>query len=136
MTAFLSIVYDLTYSIFMYMQAFARFQRLYEREASQPDEVCLSYTHDRDFVVYKDYPSIDCNPYYQALEDDEESENGEQQTRRSLPWCPPSGFEYPEMLPMDRIIQILREKNEKQVEAELMRIEGCNHEEEDIQQPS
>ena len=50
------------------------FSSQYEREESQPDEICLSYTHDRDFVVFKDYPSIDCNPYYQALSDDDDED--------------------------------------------------------------
>ncbi len=104
------------------------FSSQYEREESQPDEICLSYTHDRDFVVFKDYPSIDCNPYYQALSDDDDEDTSYR--KKSLPWCPPSGTDYPNMLPTERIIQILREKNQAQVDAELSKIEGCNHDDE------
>ena len=32
-------------------------QHRYEREASAPDPVCLSYTHDRDYLKYKEKPA-------------------------------------------------------------------------------
>ena len=45
-------------------------QHRYEREAGPPDLVCLSYTHDRDFLRYKEKPSA-----HKSM------------TRRA--WCPP-----------------------------------------------
>lgn len=47
----------------------------YQREEGPPDEVCLSYTHDRDFGVFKEYPL------------GKESFRGEG-------WCPPTPYEY------------------------------------------
>lgn len=31
-------------------------QKVYEREAGPPDVVCLSYTHDRDYLDFKEKP--------------------------------------------------------------------------------
>ena len=45
-------------------------QHRYEREAGPPDLVCLSYTHDRDYLQYKEKPSAHAK-----------------MTRRA--WCPP-----------------------------------------------
>ena len=45
-------------------------QKKYEREAGPPDSVCLSYTHDRDYLQYKEKPTQHAK-----------------MTRR--PWCPP-----------------------------------------------
>ena len=45
-------------------------QRRYEKEAGPPDAVCLSYTHDRDYLVYKEAPA-----QYKKM------------NRRA--WCPP-----------------------------------------------
>ena len=45
-------------------------QHRYEREVGPPDEVCLSYTHDRDYFTYKEKPSAHAK-----------------MTRRA--WCPP-----------------------------------------------
>mmetsp|Transcript_104242 Transcript_104242/g.238676 ORF Transcript_104242/g.238676 Transcript_104242/m.238676 type:complete len:484 (+) Transcript_104242:62-1513(+) len=46
------------------------------REDGPPDPVCLSYTHDRDYGVFKEYPSA------AALE------------HKGRGWCPPSHAEY------------------------------------------
>jgi len=45
-------------------------QKRYEREAGPPDIECLSYTHDRDYLQYKEKPAAHAK-----------------MTRR--PWCPP-----------------------------------------------
>ena len=45
-------------------------QKVYKREAAAPDAVCLSYTHDRDYLQYKEPP-----PQHKKM------------TRRA--WCPP-----------------------------------------------
>lgn len=45
----------------------------YEKEGAPPDPRCLSYTHDRDYGQYKEYP---------------EGNTGESS------WCPPKGFEH------------------------------------------
>ncbi|CAK9109063.1 2-oxoglutarate and iron-dependent oxygenase domain-containing protein ICU11 (Protein INCURVATA 11) [Durusdinium trenchii] len=47
----------------------------YAREEAAPDPVCLSYTHDRDFGVFKDYPK-------------------NKQLFRGRGWCPPVNAEY------------------------------------------
>ena len=46
-------------------------QQRYEREAGPPDAVCLSYTHDKDYLVYRDKPAA-----------------AAKMTRRA--WCPPN----------------------------------------------
>lgn len=48
----------------------------YERETSPPDLVCLSFTHDHDFALYKEYP-------------DDGKKAGER-----AGWCPPPGKEW------------------------------------------
>lgn len=50
---------------------------MYEKEEGPPDPVCLSYTHDRDYLFYRELP---------------ESKKGQ----AFHPWCPPKGFEYDE----------------------------------------
>jgi len=47
----------------------------YEQEDGPPDQVCVSYTHDRDYGVFKDYPK------------------GKEQFR-GKGWCPPKDFQY------------------------------------------
>ncbi len=47
----------------------------YEQEEGNPSLICLSYTHDRDYEVYKELP-----------------EAAKKQKRK--PWCPPPGYEY------------------------------------------
>lgn len=46
----------------------------YQREVGEPSRICLSYTHDRDYEVYKELP-----------------EAARKQKRN--PWCPPPGYE-------------------------------------------
>ena len=48
----------------------------YAKEAEAPDPICLSYTHDRDFGAFKDYPSG-------------------REHFRGRGWCPPPAAEYP-----------------------------------------
>lgn len=47
----------------------------YAKEDGPPDEVCLSYTHDRDYLAYKKAPKGRAGG-------------------RNRPWCPPEGKEY------------------------------------------
>jgi len=47
----------------------------YAKEDGPPDEVCVSYTHDRDYGIYKDYPA------------------GKEHFK-GRGWCPPKPFEY------------------------------------------
>mmetsp|Transcript_24608 Transcript_24608/g.68488 ORF Transcript_24608/g.68488 Transcript_24608/m.68488 type:complete len:370 (-) Transcript_24608:460-1569(-) len=58
-------------------------RRLYEKEAGPPDEQCLSYTHDRDYGAFKDYPE------------------GKEKFRE-MGWCPPQRFCYDQMEPIER----------------------------------
>eukprot|EP00434_Breviolum_minutum_P044244 symbB.v1.2.039499.t1/scaffold6608.1/size16736/1 len=47
----------------------------YSKEDGPPDQVCLSYTHDRDYLAYKKAPKGRAGG-------------------RNRPWCPPHGKEY------------------------------------------
>jgi len=47
----------------------------YQHEVGQPDQICLSYTHDRDYAAYK-----------LILE--------RAKKIHLHPWCPPPGAEY------------------------------------------
>eukprot|EP00191_Tetraselmis_sp_GSL018_P013208 CAMPEP_0177578138 /NCGR_PEP_ID=MMETSP0419_2-20121207/175_1 /TAXON_ID=582737 /ORGANISM="Tetraselmis sp., Strain GSL018" /LENGTH=336 /DNA_ID=CAMNT_0019066535 /DNA_START=114 /DNA_END=1125 /DNA_ORIENTATION=+ len=59
-------------------------RRLYQKEDGPPDLVCLSYTHDRDYGAYKDYP--------EGKED-----------YREKGWCPPPRFCYDQMEPVETL---------------------------------
>jgi hypothetical protein len=59
-------------------------ERNYRKEEGPPDIVCLSWTHDRDYGVYKDYPP-NKNPYFYV---------DRNITARAQPWCPPPEYEY------------------------------------------
>merc|ERR550514_371402 len=52
----------------------------YTKESGPPDPVCISYTHDREFGVFKEYPK----------------DRGRFKGRG---WCPPRGMEYPDFKP-------------------------------------
>ncbi|CAJ1385749.1 unnamed protein product [Effrenium voratum] len=52
----------------------------YAKESAAPDKVCLSYTHDRDFGTFKDYP--EGKGHF-----------------RGRGWCPPTQAEYPGFKP-------------------------------------
>jgi len=47
----------------------------YTTEEGPPDQVCLSYTHDRDFGVFKEYPK-------------------DKESFKKRGWCPPRAYEY------------------------------------------
>lgn len=47
----------------------------YNREEGPPDEVCVSYTHDRDYGNFKKYPIG-------------------KENHKGKGWCPPKPFEY------------------------------------------
>lgn len=68
----------------------------YAKESGPPDEVCLSYTHDRDYITFKEYPP-GTNPY--SMDSDasgEDDSNAEEECHhhRPMPWCPPAKFGY------------------------------------------
>jgi hypothetical protein len=48
---------------------------VYDKEAGPPDPLCLSFTHDRDYLKYKTVPVSLKGQNFQ-------------------PWCPPRGKEY------------------------------------------
>jgi len=52
----------------------------YSTEEGPPDEVCVSYTHDRDFGIFKEYPK------------------GKEQFK-GRGWCPPKPYEYADFKP-------------------------------------
>lgn len=49
----------------------------YKKEGGPPDDICLSFTHDKDYGAYKEYP-----------------EHVKRDPELMRPWCPPKGFEY------------------------------------------
>mmetsp|Transcript_62000 Transcript_62000/g.134411 ORF Transcript_62000/g.134411 Transcript_62000/m.134411 type:complete len:566 (-) Transcript_62000:110-1807(-) len=49
----------------------------YKTEQGPPDQVCVSYTHDRDYGIFKEYPM------------------GKEKFK-GRGWCPPKPFEYPD----------------------------------------
>ena len=51
-------------------------ERNYAPESTPPDPMCLSYTHDRDYAVFKEYTP-------------------DQLPHRGSGWCPPESSEYP-----------------------------------------
>lgn len=66
--------------------------RTYEKEVGPPHIKCVSFTHDRDYILYKDYPRGK-NPYKFDEENSEENEQ-EMTVPDILPWCPPIKFGY------------------------------------------
>jgi len=70
-------------------------RRKFEKESGSPDMRCLSWTHDRDFLAYKDYPRY-------------------AQSSHMKPWCPPRGYCYDGMEPIhDAIIRRIK-KDDKE----------------------
>jgi len=62
----------------------AYLRRLYEKEDGPPDVQCLSYTHDRDYGAFKEYPE------------------GKEQYK-NMSWCPPSKYCYDQMEPIKQL---------------------------------
>eukprot|EP01046_Picozoa_sp_COSAG06_P020587 COSAG06_NODE_1512_length_9233_cov_2.774141_7_plen_97_part_00 len=60
-----------------------RRDQTFQKEAAPPDPRCLSYTHDRDFPLYKAYPA---DRTYRSAESRNEA--------RAKAWCPPSSACY------------------------------------------
>jgi hypothetical protein len=67
--------------------------RHYQKESSPPDRRCVSYTHDRDYILYhEDYPPGK-NPF--NLSDGQQEDDQEESSYDlHLPWCPPVRFGY------------------------------------------
>jgi hypothetical protein len=67
----------------------------YEKESGPPDTRCVSFTHDRDYVLYKDYPPGK-NPYSfdSGAESEEDGKQDDEPPGGILPWCPPLKFGY------------------------------------------
>jgi hypothetical protein len=63
--------------------AFQQAMRSYTPEEGPPDPLCLSYTHDRDFLAFKEYPE-GTNPYRNMFE----SDRGEEEEGGVRPCCP------------------------------------------------
>jgi hypothetical protein len=97
--------------------------RQYEKENGPPDEQCLSYTHDRDYVAFKDYPPGQ-NPY--SLDADESSEGEEEDATapapaarpQSMPWCPPARFGYDGIFSQNKLMLIHFEKEVEREEGQ------------------
>ena len=79
----------------------------YDKEDGQPDVQCLSYTHDRDFVMFKDYPPRTVpggihRPY-------------------DKPWCPPEFRKYDGMASQEDInarLAVARDRDQDREEKE------------------
>lgn len=75
---------------------FEQAMRAYSREAAPPHEQCLSYTHDRDYQVFLEYPE-GRNPYRALMEEGGDGSG-------ALPWCPPASLGYPGMLSHNKLM--------------------------------
>jgi len=56
-------------------------QKVHQRESRKPDVRCVSYTHDRDFGRFREFPA------------------GKKEVQRGRGWCPPRGKEYDGFVP-------------------------------------
>jgi len=56
-------------------------QKVHQRESRKPDTRCVSYTHDRDFGRFREFPA------------------GKKEVQRGRGWCPPRGKEYDGFVP-------------------------------------
>jgi len=71
---------------FAFRESPAYLRRLYEPEGGPPDQMCLSYTHDRDYGAYKEYPE------------------GKEKFKE-MSWCPPKKFCYDGMDPIQQLTE-------------------------------
>jgi hypothetical protein len=96
--------------------AFEQVMRSYDAEAAPPHPLCLSYTHDRDFIAFREYPE-GTNPYRNMFE---ESEDNEKETAPSpmLPWCPPAKFGYEGMLSHNKLMLLHFEREAEREDRE------------------
>lgn len=62
--------------------AYHAMRTTYEKEQSIPHRECLSWTHDRDFELYRDLPNQHAKATRERLKQNDEL------------WCPPRGFGY------------------------------------------
>lgn len=112
-------------------ELFEKKMRAYEKESGPPNVQCLSYTHDRDYIAFKEYPPGK-NPY--SLDSD--SESGESDTdakdgstdstaeasaHQSLPWCPPSQFGYAGLYTHNKLMLLHFEKEVEKEEQKAKR---------------
>jgi len=101
-------------------EAFTEVMRSYDAEIAPPHPLCLSYTHDRDFLAFREYPE-GTNPYRNLFESEED---GDEESRGPmLPWCPPAKFGYKGMLSHNKLMllhyerEVAREDREREEEA-------------------
>jgi hypothetical protein len=85
---------------------FEQAMRSYHPEHAPPHPLCLSHTHDRDFLAFREYPE-GTNPY-RNLFLQSESEGGGKQV--SLPWCPPTRLGYEGMLSHNKLMRLHYER--------------------------
>ena len=75
---------------------FEELMRSYQMEDGPPDPLCLSYTHDRDYLAFKEYPE-GANPYRKLFQEDADE-------NMQMPWCPPQNFGYKGMLSHNKLM--------------------------------
>ena len=83
---------------------FEQAMRTYLPESGPPDPLCLSYTHDRDFLAFREYPE-GTNPYRNLFESSEEEAG-----KAMLPWCPPARLGYEGMLSHNKLMLLHYER--------------------------
>ena len=92
---------------------FAQAMRSYSVEEAPPHPLCLSYTHDRDFLAFREYPE-GTNPYRNLFESSEGGEEGEEEGSAAkspmLPWCPPQKFGYKGILSHNKLMLLHYER--------------------------
>lgn len=68
--------------------------RSYQKESGPPDRKCVSYTHDRDYILYHDDYPPGKNPFNLSDGQEENQDDVESSHDLHLPWCPPVRFGY------------------------------------------
>lgn len=103
-----------TNEVYRNSELFESRMKQYEKESGPPDLQCLSFTHDRDYIAFKEYPAGK-NPYVLASDSDEDEAEAStiaDTTPRphSMPWCPPTKFGYDGIFTQNKLMLIHFEK--------------------------
>jgi hypothetical protein len=104
--------------------------RRYERESAPPDVRCVSYTHDRDYILYRESYPPGKNPFNLSAGDEEEEES--QSEELPLPWCPPVQFGYRDIPTPNQLMKIVftklvEEEEERKKKKTSPSLSSLNH---------
>lgn len=97
-------------------KSFEHAMRTYTAEEAPPDPLCLSFTHDRDYLAFREYPP-GSNPYHNLEHWDQDDQDADS-SAPSLPWCPPAKFGYPGMLSHNKLMLLHFEREAEREDRE------------------